>query len=63
LKVHDSCEKTKEELTLYSWDQKAQERGDDKPLQENDHLMDALRYAVMSIGENIKNKLLKVSEG
>lgn len=62
LKVHESCEKTKEELTLYSWDQKAQERGDDKPLKENDHLMDALRYAVMSIGENIKNNLLKVGE-
>jgi len=62
LKIMDSCEKTKEELTLYSWDQKAQERGEDKPLKENDHLMDALRYAIMSINESLKNKLLTAGE-
>ena len=62
LKIVDSCEETKEELMLYSWDQKAQERGEDKPLKENDHLLDGLRYATMSINESLKNKLLTVGE-
>lgn len=49
LYVHRSCERTIESLSTYSWDPKAQKRGEDKPLKENDHPADALRYAVMRI--------------
>ena len=28
----------------YEWDERAQERGEDKPLKVNDHSCDALRY-------------------
>jgi hypothetical protein len=30
----------------YSWDDEAAERGDDKPIKENDHSCDALRYGI-----------------
>lgn len=46
LKVHASCEKTIQGFHAYVWDPKAQERGEDKPLKENDHECDALRYPV-----------------
>lgn len=48
LKIHAVCEGILEEVQLYRWDAKATERGEDKPLKENDHSMDALRYAVKS---------------
>ena len=50
LYIHQSCEELRKELTLYSWDEKAQEKGKDKPLEVHDHLCDALRYAVMGLG-------------
>lgn len=40
------CKHTINELGAYSWDSKAQERGEDKPVKQNDHAMDALRYVV-----------------
>lgn len=43
LKVNDCCSRTIQEFGLYSWDEKA---GDDKPIKQNDHAMDALRYFV-----------------
>lgn len=44
LYVHDSCENTIKEFQAYSWDEKASKQGEDKPIKENDHAMDALRY-------------------
>lgn len=35
-----------EEMTGYTWDAKAQQRGEDKPLKVADHFPDMLRYAV-----------------
>lgn len=47
LAVHDSCEHTLQEVPSYVWDTKAQQRrGEDKPLKQNDHAMDAWRYAL-----------------
>lgn len=40
------CTETLGEFGLYSWDPKAAEHGEDKPLKENDHCMDAARYFV-----------------
>lgn len=48
LRVHSSCEGLIGEVGGYSWDEKAAERGDDKPIKVNDHLCDALRYGVHS---------------
>jgi len=48
LSVDPKCEETIKEFHTYSWDEKAQNRGEDKPLKENDHCMDALRYGIMT---------------
>lgn len=44
-----SCTGTIKEFGLYSWDQKAAERGEDKPIKTNDHGMDAVRYFVRTM--------------
>ena len=41
-------EKAKEEFHSYRWDEKASDRGEDKPIKENDHIMDLIRYVVNS---------------
>ncbi len=41
-----SCRNTINEFGIYAWDEKAANRGEDKPLKTNDHAMDAVRYFV-----------------
>ncbi|MFJ6935700.1 PBSX family phage terminase large subunit [Streptomyces sp. NPDC101132] len=48
LRIHRSCEGLLGELPGYAWDEKAAERGEDKPLKVADHSADALRYALHS---------------
>jgi PBSX family phage terminase large subunit len=48
LLIHSSCKKLIEELQSYSWDPKAADRGEDKPIKKNDHIVDATRYAIYS---------------
>lgn len=48
LSIHRSCRGLLEELPSYVWDEKASERGEDKPLKLNDHSCDALRYGLHS---------------
>lgn len=43
--VHDSCVHLRAEFPGYSWDVRAQEHGEDKPIKQEDHVLDALRYA------------------
>lgn len=49
LHVAQRCVNTLKEFSSYVWDTKAQARGEDKPLKQNDHAMDALRYVVYMI--------------
>ncbi len=49
LRIHASCEGLIQEMGLYVWDAKAQERGEDAPLKKNDHGPDALRYGVRGL--------------
>lgn len=44
LRVLEHCTNTISEFSAYRWDPKAQERGEDKPIKQFDHAMDALRY-------------------
>ena len=44
--VCSDCKRTIEEFGIYSWDEKAAERGEETPLKTNDHGMDATRYFV-----------------
>lgn len=46
--VDPSCKHTIAEFNSYVWDPKAQLRGEDKPLKQNDHSMDRNRYALFS---------------
>jgi PBSX family phage terminase large subunit len=45
LLIHDSCKMLIDEISAYTWDAKAQERGLEMPLKARDHAPDALRYA------------------
>ena len=44
LKINKKCSNVLFELESYSYDDK----GGEKPLKENDHLCDALRYVIMT---------------
>ena len=44
LRVLNKCTHTIKEFSAYSWDPKKQEIGEDKPIKNYDHCMDALRY-------------------
>lgn len=48
LLVHASCEQTIRAFPGYVWDDKAQKRGEDRPVKANDDEMDALRYGAAS---------------
>lgn len=48
LLIHASCKRLIEELPAYSWDEKAQRKGEDKPIKIADHGCDALRYAIFT---------------
>lgn len=51
LLVAERCKNLRREFASYVWDTKAQLRGEDKPLKQNDHALDALRYIINSVGE------------
>jgi PBSX family phage terminase large subunit len=46
LKVYKKCAHLINEFTSYVWDKNSAKTGVDKPLKENDHALDALRYAL-----------------
>jgi len=45
----DKCPNLLKEFASYVWDAKAQKKGQDKPLKQNDHALDALRYLAMGL--------------
>jgi PBSX family phage terminase large subunit len=46
--IHESCKNLIKEKASYVWDTKAQQKGEDKPLKQNDHASDAERYGLQS---------------
>lgn len=44
-----SCLNTIKEFASYIWDEKAAQRGEDKPVKDHDHAMDAVRYFCYTI--------------
>lgn len=48
LLIHNTCTHLIDELPSYRWDDKAAQRGEDKPIKEHDDHVDALRYSVFS---------------
>jgi PBSX family phage terminase large subunit len=47
-KICSCCLNTIKEYGTYLWDEKASLRGEDKPIKENDHVLDSVRYALFS---------------
>lgn len=43
-RVHRRCRNVLKEMSSYVWDSKAQQRGEDRPLKQNDHTLDPIRY-------------------
>lgn len=56
LKITRGCPHLVKEFTSYVWDEKSLRTGIDKPLKENDHALDALRYALYTRFLNGLNK-------
>ena len=58
--IDQSCENLIKEFASYIWDAKAGERGEDKPVKEHDHALDALRYFCYTIIRRVNGiKILK----
>lgn len=53
------CTNTIKEFNSYVWDEKAANRGEDKPVKENDHAMDAVRYYCYTILKSSGISVLK----
>ena len=54
-----SCTETIKEFASYIWDDKALERGEDKPVKQHDHGCDAVRYFVSTI---LGNQLARMKQ-
>lgn len=48
LVIHKKCLTLIDCIQTYSWDPKAADQGEDKPLKKREHILDALRYACYS---------------
>ena len=46
---HEKCKNTIKEFGSYVWDTKACERGEDRPIKQHDHAMDAVRYFCFTV--------------
>lgn len=57
-----SCKNTIKEFASYIWDKKASERGEDKPVKQHDHAMDAVRYFCYTILNNKTARIRKKSD-
>lgn len=62
LKITRQCKKVIEEIQSYVWDPKCLRTGVDKPMKQNDHALDALRYAIFSHYFNKANQRLTPGE-
>ena len=54
LKISTECSNLIDEMHGYMWDSKAQAIGVDKPIKQNDHACDALRYLMMKFKDGTK---------
>lgn len=57
LSIAPAQEHAIDEFGLYQYDKKSIEKGKEVPIKENDHCMDAIRYAVMGAWDRIKHWL------
>ena len=60
LMITPRCNHLIDELMGYSWDPKAQEHGEDKPIKQNDHGCDAVRYGLMAYERDITRRVMEI---
>lgn len=60
-KIHEGCKNSISQTQSYSWDIKAQQRGEDKPLKDNDHCPDMWRGGIF--GPRHKGASLRKRKG
>lgn len=48
LRIHESCTETIKQVQSYEWDLKASQRGQDRPVKKDDHLVDSMRAPIMT---------------
>ncbi|MDE5781497.1 MAG: PBSX family phage terminase large subunit [Lachnospiraceae bacterium] len=60
---YDRCINTIQEFASYIWDEKAAERGEDKPVKQHDHAMDAVRYLATYVCRNVHINAKKRPKG
>lgn len=58
--IDNNCKKTIEEYDSYSWDEKAQEKGEDKPKKIFDHACDSDRYALYTHNKNYNTGIYRI---
>lgn len=54
--VMERCKNVLKEIESYSWDSKAADRGEDKPIKQHDHTLDAFRYVIFTMKHEFKLK-------
>ncbi|MBL3664520.1 PBSX family phage terminase large subunit [Streptomyces sp. M2CJ-2] len=57
LRVHSSCASLISEMPGYAWDDRAAEKGEDKPIKVADHGIDSLRYGLYTTRTLWRHKL------
>lgn len=61
--IDESCKDTLREIQSYSWDRKAQELGEDRPVKRDDHACDRDRYAIHTHSLTSGTKAIKKPRG
>ena len=59
----DTCRHTAEEFQSYVWDAAAADRGEDRPVKEHDHCMDAIRYFVATVIDRGRGRVMRRPRG
>lgn len=55
VRVHqENCPCLLREIHAYIWDEKARQKGEEKPVKDHDHAMDALRYLVSTVSNRFR---------
>lgn len=57
-RIHKKCIHLLKNMSSYSWDSKAQKYGEDKPLKQNDDMVDGMRYGIVS-NQNVWMKIIQ----
>jgi phage terminase large subunit len=60
--MDDATLKATDEISGYVWDEKASEDGDDEPVKEDDHAMDATRYLVYTLDGGVDISAAELDE-